>query len=582
MDNKETEDEYKIDEDSSNSYAEDYSTDSDGDSSEDDSKKKMFKYILWGVIGFFVLLFILVIFVSNNSSSNSSSTETQNEEKEVSMQAGDKITLEYDSESFSWNSTDKDVAIITEDGQIEALKEGDTTITVKVDNATYIIKVHVEGTNYVVEKIDLNKEELELKVDEKFELVANISPKEAKDSELVWSSSNEKVATVDDNGRVTAKAVGSSTITVKSGNGNTAICIVKVLALEDEDDDFDEIVFDVSSVVLKDNIKYTLDYSIKPSTAKVKLIWESSDPSVATVEDGVIKTLAPGTTAITAKKANKEATLYVTVVKGSSSTPDIIDDGKEVKAVSINLNQTELNMKNGNSFTLVAEISPSNTTNKTITYTSADTNVATVDSKGKVVAVADGETTITATTSNGVTAQVKVVVSSVGQEKEIESISLGIKNISLSPGNSIQLVETYSPSDATVVNLTWTSSNPGVASVTNGLVTAISSGTAVITVSNGKGVSATCNVTVSSSVVTLTNITISPSEVSLKVNGTTHLTVEFYPGNATNKTITWSSSNKSVVTVDGNGNVTGKKAGHAVIFATSSNGIVAVASVTVN
>ena len=573
-----TEDDCKVEEENNDSYTS-YETSSDGDNSENDGKKKMLKYVFWGAIGFFAFLLILVVLVSSRSSNTDTDNET--EEKNVKMAAGDKITLEYQSESFSWNGTNNSVAIVTEDGQIEALKEGDTVITIKVDDATYIVNVHVEGTAYTVTSIELDKEVLELKVDDIYSLKTIINPPEAKDTELTWHSSNEKVAKVDNKGTVTALAVGTSTITVKTGNGNTAICIVKVTAIEDEDDDFDKIVFDVNSIVLKDGIKYTIDYSIEPKDANVKLIWESSDTKVATVEDGIIQTLAPGTTTITAKKANKEAIVYVTVVKGDSSTPDVIDDGKEIKAVSINMNQTELNMKVSQDYKLTAEVLPSNTTNKAVTYKSTNTEVATVDATGKVVAVAKGTATITATTANGIVAEVKVTVDE-EKAKEIESITLSIKNVSLSPGNTIQLVETYSPSDAAVEKITWTSSDNNVATVEDGLVTAMRNGTATITVSSDSGVKATCNITVNSSVVTVTTVNINPSSVSIRVNGTTQLSAEFYPPYASNKTLTWRSSNKSIATVDGNGLVTGKKAGQATIFATSSNGVVGVATVIVN
>ena len=577
-DEKMTEDDFKVEEENNDSYTS-YETSSDGDNSENDGKKKMLKYVFWGAIGFFAFLLILVVLVSSRSSNTETDNET--EEKNVKMAAGDKITLEYQSESFSWNGTNNSVAVITEDGQIEALKEGDTVITIKVDDATYIVNVHVEGTAYTVTSIELDKEVLELKVDDIYSLKTIINPPEAKDTELTWHSSNEKVAKVDNKGTVTALAVGTSTITVKTGNGNTAICIVKVTAIEDEDDDFDKIVFDVNSIVLKDGIKYTIDYSIEPKDANVKLIWESSDTKVATVEDGIIQTLAPGTTTITAKKANKEAIVYVTVVKGDSSTPDVIDDGKEIKAVSINMNQTELNMKVSQDYKLTAEVLPSNTTNKAVTYKSTNTEVATVDATGKVVAVAKGTATITATTANGIVAEVKVTVDE-EKAKEIESITLSIKNVSLSPGNTIQLVETYSPSDAAVEKITWTSSDNNVATVEDGLVTAMRNGTATITVSSDSGVKATCNITVNSSVVTVTTVNINPSSVSIRVNGTTQLSTEFYPPYASNKTLTWRSSNKSIATVDGNGLVTGKKAGQATIFATSSNGVVGVATVIVN
>ena len=570
------EEEYKVEED--HSYDANFETDSNGDTSEKDSKKNIMKIGLWVVVGFIVFLLILVVFVSKTGSNDADAVSN---EKSITLARGDKMAIEHNSDTFSWNSSDKEVAIVTEDGQIEALKEGDATITIKIDNNTYIIKVHVEGSSIVVTDIKLDTNKLELHVDDVYEFTTHISPEEAKDVELSWHSSNEKVVTVD-NGKIKAVGVGSSTITVKTGNGYTDICTVQVTNLEDEEDeDITNINLDVSSIILKSGIEYTLDYSIEPRDAKTKLNWESSDPNVATVENGVIKTLAPGTTAITVSKSNKEATCYLTVVKGDSSTPDVIDDGKEVKAVSINVNQAELSLKVGASYAIVPEVLPSNTTNKEVTYKSADEKIATVAADGKVTAVAEGETTITVTATSGVYNTVKVVVSSQGGSSNIETISLSLKSVTLSPGGSVQLYQSYSPSDANASELIWTSSNPGVASVDNGLIVAISPGTTTITVSNGDGVESSCVVDVSSSAVTVENISIIPSSVSLKVNGATQLTVEFYPGNATNKTITWSSSNRSVATVDSNGLVTAKGTGNAIIYAKSSNGIVGTAVITV-
>ena len=570
------EEEYKVEED--HSYDANFETDSNGDTSEKDSKKNIMKIGLWVVVGFIVFLLILVVFVSKTGSNDADAVSN---EKSITLARGDKMAIEHNSDTFSWNSSDKEVAIVTEDGQIEALKEGDATITIKIDNNTYIIKVHVEGSSIVVTDIKLDTNKLELHVDDVYEFTTHISPEEAKDVELSWHSSNEKVVTVD-NGKIKAIGVGSSTITVKTGNGYTDICTVQVTNLEDEEDeDITNINLDVSSIILKSGIEYTLDYSIEPRDAKTKLNWESSDPNVATVENGVIKTLAPGTTAITVSKSNKEATCYLTVVKGDSSTPDVIDDGKEVKAVSINVNQAELSLKVGASYAIVPEVLPSNTTNKEVTYKSADEKIATVAADGKVTAVAEGETTITVTAASGVYNTVKVVVSSQGGSSNIETISLSLKSVTLSPGGSVQLYQSYSPSDANASELIWTSSNPGVASVDNGLIVAISPGTTTITVSNGDGVESSCVVDVSSSAVTVENISIIPSSVSLKVNGATQLTVEFYPGNATNKTITWSSSNRSVATVDSNGLVTAKGTGNAIIYAKSSNGIVGTAVITV-
>ena len=238
-------------------------------------------------------------------------------------------------------------------------------------------------------------------------------------------------------------------------------------------------------------------------------------------------------------------------------------------------------MKIGTSYKLVSEVLPSDAADKTVTYKSANESIATVDTTGNVTAVALGETKITATAASGVTKDIRILVTEQGGSLSIENITLSVNNITLSPGNELKLVATYSPSNANPEDLVWESSDTNVATVEDGNVTAVGGGTAKITVSNGNGVSATCNITVSESVQTATSIAVSPATLSLKVNGSTQLSVSFFPSNVSNKTIVWSSSNKSVATVDANGLVYGKSKGHTVIFATTSNGIVGAASVTV-
>ena len=238
-------------------------------------------------------------------------------------------------------------------------------------------------------------------------------------------------------------------------------------------------------------------------------------------------------------------------------------------------------MKLGTDFTLVTEVLPSDTTNKTITYTSSNTNVATVSDKGVVTAAGLGEATITLTAASGISQVVKVQVTENGSSSKIESISINMSRATLNPGNTLQLIETYSPADASSESLKWESSNPNVATVDRGFITAVSSGIATITVSSDDGVKATCTVEVSETSVGVANIYVDPSSLSLNVGGSIQLTATIYPLNTTNKTITWKSSNSQVATVSSNGIVTGKKRGNCTISATTSNGLTATVSVRV-
>ena len=253
-----------------------------------------------------------------------------------------------------------------------------------------------------------------------------------------------------------------------------------------------------------------------------------------------------------------------------------------VAVSSVGLNSTSITLKNIRNYKLTATVSPSNASNKTITWTSSNGNVAKVDQNGNVTAVNEGTATITARSNNGKTATCKVTVinpalvavSSVG----LNSTSITLKNI-----RNYKLTATVSPSNASNKTIIWTSSNSNVARVdANGNVIAVNAGTATITAKSNNGKTTTCKVTV------INPASVAVSSVGLKssttiVKGKTEkLTATVSPSNASNKAVTWTSSNSNVARVDANGNVTAVNAGTATITAKSNNGKIATCKVTVN
>lgn len=161
---------------------------------------------------------------------------------------------------------------------------------------------------------------------------------------------------------------------------------------------------------------------------------------------------------------------------------------------SVKLNKTGLEMKVGESSTLVATVSPSNASNKNVSWSSSNTHVATV-SNGKVVAKGVGTATITVTTNDGSKKSTCVVnVSAV----KVSSIKISKETLSLYEGDSSTLSITFNPSNTTNKEVTWVSSNTNVATVSNGKVVAKSVGTATITATSKDGnKSVNCVVTVS-------------------------------------------------------------------------------------
>ena len=238
-------------------------------------------------------------------------------------------------------------------------------------------------------------------------LTATVSPSNATNKTLTWSSSNTSVATVS-NGVVKAVGFGTATITAKSNNGKTASCSVTVNPIA------------VTGVSLnKTSLSFTgtgssqtLTATVSPSNATNKtLTWSSSNTSVATVSNGVVKAVGFGTATITAKSNNgKTASCSVTVnpiqPTGIKATPET--------STLYGLNGT---------VKLSANVMPSNATNKAVTWSSRNTSVATVSSDGTVKAVGYGTTVITATTVNGLTSNCTINV----KKEEVTSLTIATK-----------------------------------------------------------------------------------------------------------------------------------------------------------
>lgn len=180
--------------------------------------------------------------------------------------------------------------------------------------------------------------------------------------------------------------------------------------------------------------------------------------------------------------------------------------GIEVKTpvMSVSLDTSSLRLNVGETFTLTATVLPSNATEKSITYTSSNPSIATVDKNGKVTAISKGTATITVTTlSEGKTATCKVTVNQLPTVIPVQSIIIDKDNINLFEGETTNVSVTINPADATNKDISFTSSNPKIVTVDkNGKLTAISPGTTtIVATSIGEGKSTSCTVTVSKKVV---------------------------------------------------------------------------------
>ena len=268
---------------------------------------------------------------------------------------------------------------------------------------------NIEALTIPAENITLDKNNISIKVSETTTLNITVLPENTTNKEVVWTSSDESVATVE-NGVVTAHKVGVATITATTTDGTnlSATCEVIVTPTVAEN-----IALDKTSVSLEINETVALNITILPETTTNKeVVWTSSDESVATVENGIVTALKAGVATITATTTdgtNLSASCEVTV------TPTI--------AESISLDKTSVSLGINETATLNITVLPENTTNKEVVWTSSDESVATVEN-GVVTALKVGVVTITATTTDGtnLSASCEVTVKSNGCELVAENI----------------------------------------------------------------------------------------------------------------------------------------------------------------
>ena len=458
--------------------------------------------------------------------------------------------------SVTWTSGNTSIAMVSSTGEISAKAVGLTTVTVKTNDGgkTATCTVTVKPVN--VSSVTLNRETLSLILGETATLTATVHPENAANKNVSWTSSNAGVASVDASGKVSAQSVGTAKITVTTEDGGkTASCSVTVSPIA-----VTGISLNKTTMSLLIGGTEKLTATVSPSNATNKNVsWTSSNSNIVTVDsNGNVSAIKDGTAVITAttEDGGKKATCSVTV--------------NPIAVTGVSLSQTSLTMTVGDTQALSATVTPSNATDKSVTWSSSNTSVATVSSSGLVTAKAAGSATITVKTNDGgkkatcsVTVQAKTVA--------VTGVGLDKTSLSMTEGETYTLTATVSPTNATNKSVTWTSSSNSVATVSStGVITAKAAGSATITVTTTDGAkTATCTVTVKAATVPVTGVSLNKTSLSLTVGDTESLTATVLPSNATDKSVTWSSSKTSVATVSSSGVVTAKAVGTTAITVTT-------------
>lgn len=355
-----------------------------------------------------------------------------------------------------------------------------------------------------VQSVEVNSDGAvrQIALGETLKLSVTITPSNATADVITWTSSDPTIATVSDTGVVTALKPGEVTITVTVGGKSSSF----TLTIYDPKAGFITLGITEKSLLVGD--EFTLTPTVSPETLKDKTItWATSDDKVASVSDkGVVKALAPGECTITATLSNGEtATAKVTVTNSFSISP------------------TSLELFPGEEKT----IDVTDPKERSLTWESSDSSIATVDGKGKVTAVAPGKVTITASTDSGEKLSCEVTV-------KTPPLAIAKTTLEMNIGDATILKTTGGSGEP----LKWESSDPAVATVSaTGKVTGKAAGKATITATDKKiNQSVTCEVTILADRAVRT-IEVTPREMSIEVGYVHFYTLTVLPKNADNAEI---------------------------------------------
>ncbi|MEF2735795.1 MAG: Ig-like domain-containing protein, partial [Bifidobacterium choerinum] len=415
-------------------------------------------------------------------------------------------------------------------------------------------------------------------------LSATVAPSNASSKKITWSSSNEQIATVDSKGNVKANKAGTVTITAKAGDKTDTITITVT----------GELVIPTTTTVYYPSTGFGanstyLHYRVNKGGAAGT--W-TTVPGVKMEAacDGYVKYMIDNPDQDEVEfvfnngsgqwdnngEANYKGTGESLLVKDGQLTVDNPPCSVTVPVSSVSIAGGDFQLPVGSTKQLSATVSPSNATDRAVSWRSSDTSVASVDASGTVKAVKAGTATITAT-AGGKSASVKVTVAS--DYVAVSSVSISGTGVSggkatINVGAGLNLTATVSPSNASDKTVKWTTSNAAVATVdANGAVRAVKAGNAAITATAGDK-SASILVTVKENGVVVEAIRITGNGVanknlSIAAGEDGQLSIQTTPANVSVSPIYWSSSDTSIATVTGSGKVTAKKMGTVAISVTA-------------
>jgi uncharacterized protein YjdB len=478
--------------------------------------------------------------------------------------------------SLIYTSADTTIATVSSVGVVRGVSAGTVIITISASDrsgvsttvSVTIIPIYVTGIKSSPGGIPF------FRVGDRQQITPTVFPSNATNTAVTYSSSDAAKVTVSPTGLLTGVGIGSVTITISATDGSnvSTTVLVKVIPI---------LVTSIKSspisiASLKVAGTQQLTPSVLPANATNKAVtYSSSNTKIATVS---------ATGLVTGVALGGPVNIMITAADGSRvgvAVPVIVVQTNVTSITSVPSSLPTLGL--GGTQQLVPTILPATATKKAVTYSSSNTKIVTVSATGLVTGVALGgpvNITITSTDGSRITSIVPVTVVPV----KVTSITSAPSVLdALKIGSTQQLIPTVLPANAANKSVAYSSSNASIAKVSaSGLVTGVALGTTnvIISARDGSGITKAVSVTVVP--VQITSIAAS-SIAALAVGTTQKITPTILPVNATNKVLTYTSSDTGKVTVTSAGIVKGIAVGTAnvTIAATDSSGVTRTVSVTV-
>lgn len=470
-----------------------------------------------------------------------------------------------------WSVDNSEIAKIDQNGLLTGLEKGKVTVFATSGNVTDACEIRVEKAVSSFEIVPKDMPAV-LCTGMRFTLTAVASPSDAFNPTCSFVSLTPETASVDSfTGVVTCLKEGEARIraTANDAGGAAGEYVFTVFP------GVTDIIFASVPGIMRAGETFQLEATVLPENAQDKsLSFESSNKAAVTVTDtGLITAVKPGHATVTVSAGNGYTEkISVTVQTPVTSVTSVLD--------TLYLNPGLTANPIGN----FVFVKPENATDPTLTWSSDNGFVATVDKDtGKITAVSDGTCLIQGVSHNGKT--VSFTVNVVSDKPVIKKLALNHTYGALNVGNTAVLAPKADTSNE-YTGGKWYSDHPEIISIASvnaqneATIKALSAGSATIYAVSTSGISAACTIVVNPIIVK--NIYLNAESVTLNVSDSFPLAATFYPENATATVLTWTSSNESVATVDENGLIRARMGGSAVITATAEDGVSAACRVTVS